>query len=194
MKAGMISAASMTEYQRWEKGNMLDSKKVEYFLNLTPRLQLIVKKNQVYRNINDLNAKLSYTEKDDEIIVKTQSRLVNGEQNAPDEETHDVFIDYKIKKDIFSIEIGLDKKVSKGKLLYIFPVICSAHDNITLNDDSFKLEREEGVFSIQSNYKLAASIGVKQRVYNFVPGLQAFPLEIDCSEIHKEKLVLNFLA
>jgi len=194
MQTGMVSAASMTEYQRWERHNMLDEKKVENFMNLTPRLELTTEDNRVYRNINDFDAKISHAETGDEMILNTQSRLVNESQNAPEEGTPDIFIDYKVKKDIFNIEIAVDKPVTKGKLRFIFPVVCSAHDKISLSDDFFKLKNNRGSLTMKSNYKLASSIDESQRVYNFVPGLQAFPLEIDCSEIHEKKLVLNFLA
>lgn len=187
----IISVASMTEYQLWESFNMLDDKKVDNFMNLTPRLELTTEDNQTYRNISDFNAKLSYTETDDEMIVNTQSRLVDGDQNEPDGGTPDVYIDYRVKNDILSIEITADKP-SLGKLRFIFPVVCSGHDKISLSDNSFKLKNTKGSLTIQSNFKLEKLIPENQRVYNFVPGLQAFPLDIDCSEIHKKKLVLKF--
>jgi hypothetical protein len=192
MQTGMVSAASMTEYQRWERFNMLDDKKVENFMNLTPRLELTAENNQIYRNISDFAAKLSYTETGDEMIINTQSRLVNGEQNAPEEGTPNIYIDYRVKNNIFSIEIAIDKPVTKEKLRFIFPVVCSGLDQFQLSDDSFKLKNNKGSLTIQSNYKMAALIPVNRRVYNFVPGLQAFTLVMDCSEIHAKKLVLNF--
>jgi hypothetical protein len=192
MQTGMVSAASMTEYQLWERFNMLDDKKVENFMNLTPRLELTMEDKRVYRNISDFDAKISYTETGDEIVINTQSRLVNGEQIAPEEGTLDVYIDYRVKDDLLSIEIAVGKTVTNGKLRFIFPVVCSGHDKITLNDNSFKLKNNKGSLTIQSNYNLGSSIYESQRVYNFVPGLQAFPIEIDCSQIHEKKLVLNF--
>jgi hypothetical protein len=188
----IISAASMTEYQRWERFNMLDDNLVENFMNLTPRLELTMDDNRVYRNISDHKAKISLKETGDELIVSTQSQLVDGDNIAPEEGTPDVFIDYKIKNDVFSIEVALDKPVLKGNLRFIFPVVCSGHDQIILSDNNFKITNNKGTLTIQSNYKLDTLLPKNQRVYNFVPGLQAFPLIIDGSAFYKKKLVLSF--
>ena len=192
MQNDMVSAASMTEYQRWERFNMLDENLVENFMNLTPRLELTMPDNRIYRNISDLNAKLSTTEREDEIIVSAMARLVDGDNIAPEEGSPDVFINHRIKNDIFSLEIALDKPVLKGKLRFVFPVVCSGQDEISIVDGIFKRKNNRGVLTIKSNYPLATLLPENQRVYNFVPGLQAFPLIIDCSGIDKEKLVLSF--
>ncbi|MCC5930749.1 MAG: hypothetical protein JJU28_16005 [Cyclobacteriaceae bacterium] len=188
----MISAASMTEYQRWERFNMLDENKVENFMNLTPRLEVISDDQRIFRNISDFSAKLSFAETEDELIISTISRLVDGDNTEPAEGMPAVFIDYKIRNDDFSMEIALDKPITHGELRFIFPVISSAKDEIILNQGSFIRKNEKGTLTLQSNYPLKSLIPENQRVYNFIPGLQAFPLAIDCSEIHKETLILTF--
>ena len=192
MQNDMVSAASMIEYQRWERFNMLDEKLVENFMDLTPRLELTMDDNRVFRNICDHSAKLSSTEADGELIISTQSRLVDGNQIAPDEGTPNVCIDYRIRDDVFSIEIAVDRPVSSGKLQFIFPVVCSGNDEVSIGEDRFRLQTKKGILTITSNYRLEALLPHNKRVYNFVPGLQAFPLVVDCAEINKEKLVLRF--
>jgi hypothetical protein len=192
MQNDIVSAASMIEYQRWEWFNMLDENLVENFMDLTPRLELTLNDNQVFRNICDHSAILSSIESADELIISARSRLVDGNQIAPEEGTPNVFIDYKIKDNIFNIEIALDKPVSTGKLKFIFPVVCSGKDEFSISEDQFTMQNSKGFLTITSNYTLETLLPHNKRVYNFVPGLQAFPLAIDCSELHTKKLVLSF--
>ena len=192
MKNDIVSAASMIEYQRWERFNMLDENLVENFMDLTPRLELTMVDKRVFRNICYHGAKLSSGETVEELIISTKSRLVDGNQIAPDEGTPNVFIDYKIRDDVFSMEIATDKPVSSGKLQFIFPVVCSGNDEISLGNQRFVRQTNKGTLAVTSTHKMKTILPENKRVYNFVPGLQAFPLLFDCSEIHKEKLVLSF--
>lgn len=66
-RLGMLSAASMTEYRRWEKNNMIDKEKVEHFMCLTPRLELVIDGEVEYRNINDFKSGLITEETADEL-------------------------------------------------------------------------------------------------------------------------------
>jgi len=192
MNHDIVSASSMIEYQRWERFNMLDEALVEHFMDLTPRLELRLDDNRVFRNICDHRAKMISSENGDELIIATKSRLVDGNQIAPDKGTPEVSIEYKIKDDVFTVEISLDKPVSNGKLKFIYPVVCSGNDEISIGNHRFVRRTEKGVLTVTSNSKPGTILPENQRVYNFVPGLQAFPLVFDGSELHKEKLVLRF--
>ena len=192
MHNDIVSAASMIEYQRWERFNMLDESLVDNFMDLTPRLELRLDDNRIFRNICDHSATLTSSENSDELIIATKSRLVDGNQMAPDEGTPEVSIDYKIKDDVFTLEIAMDKPVAEGKLQFIFPVVCSGNDEISIEDNKFTHRTKKEALTLKSNYKLENLLPENKRVYNFVPGLQAFPLIIDCSEIHTKKLLLSF--
>jgi hypothetical protein len=143
MQNDIISATSMIEYERWESFNMLDEKRVENFMDLTPRLELTTDDNRVFRNICDHNAKLSSTETGDELTISAKSRLLDGNQIAPDEGTPDVSIDYIIRDDVFSIEVVMERPVLSGKLQFIFPVVCSGNDEISMGDDRFTLRTNQ---------------------------------------------------
>ena len=171
---------------------MLDENLVENFMDLTPQLELRLDDNRVFRNICDHSATLSSAETGDELIISAKSRLLDGNQVAPDGGTPEVSIDYKIKNDIFSMGIALNKPVSKGKLQFIYPVVCSGNDQISISDHRFIRLKNNRKLTITSNYKLKAILPENKRVYNFVPGLQAFPLVFDGSELHREKLALSF--
>ncbi|GHB38896.1 hypothetical protein [Mongoliitalea lutea] len=188
---GFISAASMTEYQRWEKFNMLDEKKLSNFMNLTPRLELVQREGKVYRNISDLNANLVSKESPDLLHITAFSKLVNGQQEVPNEGSPTVKVEYLVTEKDFWIEISTDIAHLEGRLQYIFPVVCSSDDVVSLDSNSFKCHSKNGTLTVQSNIPLIAS-SEDYRVYNFSPGLQAFPLKFGCANIHQEKLKLSF--
>lgn len=188
---GLLSASSMTEYQRWEKHNMLDHKTVDNFMSLTPRLELVVEGKSVYSNINDFQAKLNFNETENELLIHTKSRLVSGKHKVPESGVINVSINYTINATSLTIEIGTDSKPAEGKLSFIFPLVCSNLDKLNLQENSLRLTNAKGSLNLESNYELSTSIPNDQRVYNFVPGLQAYPVEIDCSNLHEKNLLLN---
>lgn len=191
-KNDIISASSMIEYQRWERFNMLDKSLVENFMDLTPRLELTTKDNQVFRNISDHFAKLTSSEAADALIISAKSRLVDGNQIVPDNGTPEITVDYTFRDDIFTLEISTDRPVSGGKLQFIYPVVCSGNDRIEIGDQRFVRQTDKGLLTVTSNQKMETILPENKRVYNFVPGLQAFPLIFDGSNLHREKLVLSF--
>lgn len=185
-----ISASSMTEYQRWEQFNMLDESLVEHFMSLTPRLELVQTDGTVYRNISDMDASMRTEETPDVLTISTRSQLVTGKNEVPVGGSPDVQIDYLISKSEFRIEVTTDISHQEGRLQYLFPVVCSSRDVVILDRNTFQCTTQKGSLTIQSNYPLLANVE-DMRVYNFIPGLQAFPLAIGCATIHQEKLVLT---
>jgi hypothetical protein len=189
-RLGMLSAASMTEYRRWEKYNMLDEKSIENFMCLTPRLELVIEGKPVYRNISDYQAEIEFHETQEELLINTKSRLVSGKQNIPEAGSPVVSVNYKITGSSIAITIGINKKIEQGDLTFIFPLVCSSVDHVTLNGNSANLKNRHGTLAVESNYLLTSPISIEKRVYNFIPGLQAYPIEIDCSELQEKKLSL----
>lgn len=192
MKQDILSATSMIEYQRWERFNMLDEALVEHFMDLTPRLELRLNENRVFRNICYHRAKMTSSENGDELIISTRSRLVDGNQVAPADGSPEVSIDYKITDDVFTVEIATDRPVSNGKLQFIYPVVCSGNEEIGIGDHRFTRRNDKGAVAVTSNHRLRKTLPENKRVYNFVPGLQAYPLVFDGSGLHRDKLVLRF--
>jgi hypothetical protein len=192
MQHDIVSASSMIEYERWEFFNMLDEGLVENFMDLTPRLELRLDDNRVFRNICDHRANMASAENGDELIISARSRLLDGNQNAPDEGSPVVTVDYKIRDNVFTVELAIDRPVSKGKLQFIYPVVCSGNDEISIWEHGLVRRTNKGALKVTSNYKPGSILPGNKRVYNPVPGLQAFPLVFDGSEFHSEKLVLSF--
>ena len=194
MDFGMVGVASMTKYQRWESQNMLSEEHVKHFMCLTPRLELTIPGEPVYRNISDHHAQIMTVETGDELRIRTTAKLVTGEQREPELGSPQVSITYRITRDAFEISLGLNKAVEKGSLTYLFPVVCSSEDEVVVKSDQLTVRSSRGTLSIESSHVMQTPIPVNQRGYNFVPGVQAFPLQLDCSNLHRESFGLTFLV
>ncbi|TVQ22380.1 MAG: hypothetical protein EA383_15635 [Spirochaetaceae bacterium] len=192
MKHDVVSAASMTEYQRWEAHNTLDESAVENFMSLTPRLELRTADARVYRNICDYNATLSALENDDELTISAVSRLTEGDRVQPRDDMPVVFTDYRIRNGEFTMEVSIDRPAPQGTLQFVLPVICSAEDRVALSGTRFSRTNATGTLSIESSYPLEALLPEDARAYNVIPGLQAYPLVIDATGLHEQKLTVSF--
>ena len=194
MDVGIVSVASMTEYQRWESQNMLSQEHVKHFICLTPRLELGLPGGQLYRNISDHQAQIRIVETDEELRIRAKAKLVTGEQIEPELGSPQVAITYRITRNAFEIFLRLDQAVEKGSLTYFFPVVCSSEDKVTVKSNRLTVRNSCGILSVESNHVIQTPIPADQRGYNFVPGLQAFPIHLDCSNLHQKNYVLTFLA
>jgi len=194
IKLGMLTAASMTEYQRWEAHNMLEANAVENFMCLTPRLELVIEGKPVYRNISDYQAEMKYKESAEELLIISKSNLVSEKQKVPETCALHVSVVYKINKNSMEIAIRINEKPSEGKLSFIFPLVCSSSDTIRLERNAVTMKNSRGNLTVESNYPLRKSLPANKRVYNFIPGLQAYPIEIDCTDLHKKELLIRLIG
>ena len=189
-KWGIVSAASMTEYQRWEKKNMLDEDAAEHFMCLTPKLELRAGKS-VYRNISDHQAGFEHHVTKEEVLVKTRAKLVDCKQNSPASGSPCAMLRYRIGRDALTLTVKTDKKPDKGKLRFIFPLVCSSEDKVIVGPGTLHIQSCRGTLELESNLPIETTLADDERVFNVVPGLQAYPVEIDCAELHDKALELK---
>jgi hypothetical protein len=76
----------------------------------------------------------------------------------------------------------------------IYPVFCSGKDNFSVGDRRFDRRTAKGFVTVTSSQNIQTIIPTDKRVYNFVPGLQALPLVFDGSDLHRQKLTLQFMV
>jgi len=170
---------------------MLNEKNIKHFMSLTPRLELKKSTGKTYTNISDINASLEAYENDKEIVITSKSALISGKEALCTEEQVVVTSTYVISEDKFEIRLSLDRAI-KGELTMIYPVICSAKDKIKMNENSVRLTKKHGNLSIKSNYIIQSEFEPDQRVYNFIPGLQAYPLAFNCNNLQQKELIIQF--
>jgi hypothetical protein len=195
MGFGMVSAASMTEYQRWEAQNMLPEAAVKNFMCLTPRLELAVPGMPLYRNISDHEAHLEVEESGDALRLHTAARLVTGRQEPPPAGAPVATMTYELTPTALSLSLRLDRAVEDpATLTFWFPVVCSSEETVSVQRHRVELRSARGSLSIDSSHPIQTPLPATERGYNFIPGLQVFPLQIDGSRLHEEACVLRFLG
>ncbi len=193
MQHGMVSAASMTEYQRWEEHNMLDAHTIRNFMNLTPRLELTTPDTRVFRNICDFSAEISSDEQaDDELTLSAVSQLTEDDRAQPPADMPVVSTRYTVRGNVFTIEVSTDRPAPEGTFRYVFPLVCAATDRIVRDGTRFTRTNETGSLSIESSHPLEALLPDNERAYNVIPGLQAYPIFVDARGLHEQALTVTF--
>ena len=98
---------------------------------------------------------------------------------------------YRVGRDALTLKVKSDKRPEDGKLRFIFPLICSSNDRVIIGSRTLHLESCRGALKLASNLPIQQTLAEDKRVFNYVPGLQAYPVEIDCSELHDKALELS---
>jgi hypothetical protein len=181
-KTGTIFTGSMNEYQLFEADNMqpdIDP----LSMPLTPRIELRTG-SFVFMNINDLSAQIETENANGQLIIKTQSKLVDKNQQNPASGLLNCRIDYQFTDKKITIKFHFDKSVHDGQVKIILPVISKSTEKFTLADKLIRINKDASTLQISSSSKLTLlPTTTKNRVFNFVPGLEAIPLSIDQNEI-----------
>jgi len=175
---------------------MLKRELVEHFMCLTPRIELVVdgRKKAVYRNISNHQSQIKLTETENELVVTTTTDLVDDRQKKPAAGALPVEMTYTIDdtKLMISVKVNDTFQESRdGKLTYYFPVVCSSEDKVEIEENTLLVRLADSSLKINSNQTIKQPIGLDERVYNFVPGLQAYPIEVDCTGLNGDELVLT---
>jgi hypothetical protein len=172
--AGILLCASMTEYQLIEAGNMQKDND-PHSMPLTPRMELWAG-NKVYRNISDLAAGIEVKEERDRIIIVTSSSLVNGDQQHPPSGAVPCKVTYVFSEEGVTIRFECN---STQPVRIIVPMISEASEKytVTRNRQLMILKKTSRVL-LTSDQPISIQPVTGNRIFNYVPGLQAIPLLI----------------
>jgi hypothetical protein len=174
-KTGPIFSGSMNRYQLFEADNMQpDTDPLS--MPLTPRIELKLD-DEVYMNICDLNAQMVTENINNEVIIKTHSKLVDKDQKSPDDGDINCRVTYRFADNKVSIQYSFDKSEHDGQVKIIFPVISASTEKYTLTDKLLQVQKPKSTVKVTANQKITLlPTTVKKRVFNFVPGLEAIPV------------------
>jgi hypothetical protein len=180
-KTGPIFTGSMTEYQLFEADNMQpDTDPLS--MPLTPRIELRTD-TAVFMNICDLDAKIEREITHDSLIIKTRSKLVNKNQQDPKSGELNCRVNYLFTDKSVSIKFSFDKSLNDGKVKIILPIISKSTEKFSLANNQVRIYKGSTILQIKSTARLTPMpTSTKNRVFNFVPGLEAIPLSIDQNE------------
>ncbi|HEY8918721.1 MAG TPA: hypothetical protein VIM87_19890 [Chitinophaga sp.] len=188
-KAGLIFTASMNEYQLYEAGNMQVDKD-PLSMPLTPRIEL-QEGGSTYLNIHDLTAGMKTTQEQDTIVIHTRSKLVNKDQQQPAAGGVNCEVIYRFSKDKVTLHFKHDAKEERP-VKVIVPVISPSTENYEIKlAHTVEVHKQEGVVRVTADKKMMLLPMTEERVFNFVPGLEALPF---CVEANETKIELGFFA
>ncbi|MBS1564288.1 MAG: hypothetical protein JST39_07850, partial [Bacteroidetes bacterium] len=177
---GLVIAASMNKYQLVENFNMQrDDDPLS--MSLTPRFEW-QDKDMLYMNISDLDSNVMVKEGNDELLVTATSRLVNENQQPAPVSSTDCELQYRFAAGRFVLR-GKCAAVQSNKARFVLPLIATREEKITqVLPNRLLIEKKGGRLIIESNTPMQSLLPVDKRLFNFVPGLEPFPLAFDSAE------------
>ncbi|HVW58843.1 MAG TPA: hypothetical protein VHC48_02370, partial [Puia sp.] len=171
IRVGTIIAAGMNRYQLVEAFNM-QRDKAQHSVCLTPRFEL-EQEGIVYSTLNDLNA--SAKQEDDRLFF-TKPHLVDESQRPLGDGAECAFT-YQFKDDLLIIRAKCSYS-GAARLKYILPLICTTREPVKLTSPTaIEIHKPGGIITVQSNKPFIQPAPPQERVFNFVPGFEAFVLE-----------------
>jgi hypothetical protein len=174
-ETGPILCGSMNEYQTKEPGNMQPDTD-PFSMSLTPRIELL--KEGCYMNISDLTATIEVRTENGAIIIYANSRLVDQNQNLPPsgEITCQTVYSFLNNKVSFEFTFGNSAYLP---VRVVFPVISKSAEKLDrISDFEIQIKKENATVKVTSDCKIDILPTSTNRVFNFVPGLEAIPLAI----------------
>ncbi len=196
-RTGPLLVASMNAYQLVEAGNMqIDSDPLS--MPLTPRMELNVD-DKLYTNIADLEATIS-VEKDNQIIrVTTNARLVDKDHRDPAAgPVHcNAIYTFSPEKITLSFQLGRNNaesnianrarantaNPSEANIRIVLPVISMSGEPVEWNGKkTMHIHKKSSLISIHADQPITRLPTTGDRLFNFVPGLEAIPLAISGSQ------------
>jgi len=187
-RTGPLLVASMNAYQLVEAGNMqVDTDPLS--LPLTPRMELSAD-GVLYMNCGDLEADVNVENEGERIIVHTRSRLVDKDQRDPPQgvvhcNTYHTFTAGKIMLSFSCSSTPYDKNIR-----IVLPVISTSPEPVQIVDErTIHIRKEKTRVTITADKAIVRLPTTRDRLFNFVPGLEAIPLAILSNEAVIEIIV-----
>lgn len=180
---GPVVTASMTSYQLVESFNMQRDKS-EGNSCLTPRFEMVTG-DRLFTNIHDLTAVISVEERDGLVLCKTRSVLRDKEQSAGDIAVN-VQVDYTFGDGLVKLHANAGSADVSG-LRFILPLIAAGPEVVkVLSPRELTIQKQQGILRVRSNVDFTLPSTAAGRIFNFVPGMQALPLEFSGRDVEVE--------
>jgi hypothetical protein len=176
-QTGPLLVASMNAYQLVEAGNMQKDDD-PLSMPLTPRMELLTDEG-VFMNISDLDASVTVDKTNDRVIVHTRSRLVDKDQHDPAQATIYCTSTYEFTPERTILSFSCSSSIYDGKIRMILPVISKTVEPIeSVGNTTIRIRKERAVLTITGRQPIHRLPATGDRLFNFVPGLEAIPLAI----------------
>lgn len=178
-ETGPLLVASMNAYQLVEAGNMQkDTDPLS--MPLTPRAEL-TSNGVTYMNISFLDAIVKTSGTGERIVIHTSSRLVDKDQNDPPQGPVNCQAEYTFTPKKITISFRCNSNVTEymKEMQIVMPVIASAVETVQMTgNNKVQIRKKKALLTISSDQPLTRLPTTGDRVFNFVPGLEAVPFAI----------------
>jgi hypothetical protein len=181
-KTGPLVVGSMNQYQLVEPFNMQRDKDA-FSMSLTPRFEAEVD-HKIYSNINDLKAQIDFSQDDTEIKFETRSHLVDEDQKNIPWTAGACEINYSFKDDAAIIRAKRLSANVNEVLKYFLPIVSCREEKITIvSGHQLEIHKPNGIVTIEANIPIKMLNMGNDRIFNFVPGMEAIALELTGNEM-----------
>ncbi len=172
---GPILCGSMNAYQLYEAGNMQpDTDPLS--MPLTPRIELKLD-GTTYMNISDLNATVEVVNDGASVTVKTQSNLVDQNQQNPPAGPVNCRVTYTFTAEHARLGFDLDQTGYDKQVKIIVPVIAKSTQVVkTVSAREVSIPRKSAMVTVSCDQLIQQLPTTGGRVFNYVPGFEAVPL------------------
>jgi hypothetical protein len=175
-QAGPILVSSMNEYQLLEAPNM------QHYLqgDVMPLTMRVETEDGKYMSCSDLDAKIECKKENSDIHFTIHAKLKDGDQKDPTGGAVSCLLNYHFIKDVVKINAIWDQ-TEANNIHLIVPLVASSKEKIQmLTPYEIHMSKEQGRLIVSSNVRMNPW-GVhseEDRIYNHVPGMQAFPIAL----------------
>ncbi|MVN76948.1 twin-arginine translocation signal domain-containing protein [Hymenobacter sp. HMF4947] len=171
-KTGPLVAASMTDYQLYEAGNMVPYPTAQC---LTPRAELRLN-GVLYTNISDLRATLTRRSGNGPLTLTAQARLVDKNQQNPPAGEVSCVVTYTFAADKVSFHFDVAPSTYDQQIRIFLPLVAKSTELTTvISDRRIRVAKDAANVSITATQPFVP-VAPGERVFNPVPGLEALVL------------------
>lgn len=179
IRTGPLITAGMNSYQMVEPFNMQRDDDPQSMC-LTPRFEWMGADGP-YMNISDLKAEVRTRDTAGELVIHSSSQLVNEHQQAPPFPAA-CELQYIFTKERFTLRGAC--AAPAGKARFVLPLIATAGEKVTLAAaNKLVIQKQGAVVTVESKTSLLPLTGTDKRIFNFVPGMEAFPVALESGHI-----------
>lgn len=179
-QTGPLLVASMNSYLLVEAGNM-QADTDPHSMALTPRVELS-SNGVTYMNISCLDAIVVAGHTKDKIVIHASSRLVDQDQKDPSAgpvncQTEYIFTPNKVTLNLRCLTVP---DGYKDKIRVVVPVISASTETVQITgNNKITIQKNRARVTLHSDQPLTRLATTGDRIFNFVPGLEAIPLAIN---------------
>jgi hypothetical protein len=174
---GPLLTASMNAYQLVEAGNM-QTDNDPLSMPLTPRMELITE-GTTYMNISHLDATITIEEKTQQISIQTISKLVDKDQHDPAKGAVYCYANYIFTPKKISLSFRVSETPYKEDIRIVLPLISPTGEPVkTRGEKTVRIKKEKALVTLTADQPVQRLPTTGERLFNFVPGLEAIPFAI----------------